>query len=127
MRIEDLMRRATFQCRQCGLELTINGVQGREPLAGNEKAERDESFDAAKDGEGGAMADEGEKLGQAGAPDPALRTSPIARAGDANASFNCWYNGLQYSNGALLCMEGELFQCSYGVWIDQGRSCGPAA
>jgi hypothetical protein len=71
------------------------------------------------------MDNERDEIELAGAPDPALRTSPIARLGDVDASYNCWYNGKQFSNGALLCQTGELFQCSSGVWIDQGRSCGP--
>jgi len=76
------------------------------------------------------MANEPENLGQgqeileqAGPADPSLRTSPVAREGDAIPSYNCWYNGKEYSNGALLCQVGEVFQCSYGVWIDQRRSC----
>jgi len=69
------------------------------------------------------MASEDPKVEQAGPPDPALRTSPIARAGDTDASYNCWYNGKEYSNGSLICQVGELFQCSYGVWVDKGRKC----
>ncbi len=52
-------------------------------------------------------------------------TSPIARAGDERVSWSCWYNGKEYSNGALLCQAGELFQCSYGVWVDQQKKCPP--
>ena len=70
------------------------------------------------------MTDERKGIEVAGPPDPALRTSPIVRAGETIANYNCWYNGKQYSNGALLCQLGEIFQCSYGVWIDQQRSCG---
>lgn len=35
----------------------------------------------------------------------------------------CYYNGEKYSNGSLICMEGRLYQCAYGNWIDQKKSC----
>jgi len=64
------------------------------------------------------------KIELVGPPDPSLRTSPILRAKASAADNSCLYNGKQYSTGALLCMEGELFQCSYGTWVDQGKTCG---
>ena len=71
------------------------------------------------------MTDPKEEIALAGPPDPELFTSPIARVGDTHADYNCWYNGKQFSNGSLICMVGELFQCSYGVWIDKNKSCHP--
>lgn len=41
-------------------------------------------------------------------------------------TYNCYYNGKEYSNGAYLCQVGELFQCSYGVWVDQDKECNNA-
>lgn len=32
MRIEDLLRRSFFRCKQCGLELTLNRAQSRDSL-----------------------------------------------------------------------------------------------
>lgn len=69
------------------------------------------------------MANDPGRIERVGAPDPALRTSPILAAGETAPSWNCWYNGKEYSNGALLCQVGKLFQCSYGVWIDQNETC----
>lgn len=57
-----------------------------------------------------------------GPPDPAQPTSPILRANPANTY--CFYNGIRYSTGELLCLEGQLFQCFYGTWVDKGKPCG---
>jgi hypothetical protein len=129
IRIEDLLRRSFYRCRQCGLELTLNRAQLKEaPEAAKTLEGSAENLDALRMQDMEVpLATEEEKPEQVGAPDPSLRTSPIVRAGDANADFNCWYNGREFSNGSLICMVGELFQCSYGNWIDQGRSCGSDA
>lgn len=109
IKIEDLLRRSFFRCKQCGLELTLNRFAQQRVIEEYPMANEEiESVEAER----------------VGAADTALRTSPIARAGEANANWNCYYNGREYSNGALLCMVGELFQCSYGVWIDKNKSCG---
>jgi hypothetical protein len=77
--------------------------------------------------------DEFGEVEQAGPHDPTLRNSPRrgpeentpeAEPGAEAMNNNCFYNGKEYSNGALLCQFGELFQCSYGYWVNQGRSCG---
>jgi hypothetical protein len=126
IRIEDLLRRTFFRCRQCGLELTLNRAQTADALESVKALEGSiEDPDAlGEHDEDVPLAMEEENPDQVGAPDPALRTSPMVRAGETNADYNCWYNGKQYSNGALICQVGEVFQCSYGYWVDQGRSCG---
>ena len=59
--------------------------------------------------------------------DPDKVTSPILdkekKILEAIPRDFCYYNGNKYSNGSLICMEGELYQCSYGNWIDQHKSC----
>ena len=76
------------------------------------------------------MAKENEKIESVGPVDPVLRTSPFLDAtpvlpeGADAVSYDCYYNGKKYSNGSLICQEGELLQCSYGNWIDQHKKCG---
>jgi hypothetical protein len=78
------------------------------------------------------MANESEKIESVGLPDPALPTSPILHTapilpeGANNVSYDWYYNGKKYSNGSLICQEGELLQCLYGSCIDQSRKCGHA-
>lgn len=36
----------------------------------------------------------------------------------------CYYNDKKYSNGSRICMEGQIYTCSYGNWVaDLGESC----
>ncbi len=49
--------------------------------------------------------------------DPERRTSPIAPPGNAI----CYYNGQEYSTGAVICQEGRKKACdSNGQWQDLG-------
>jgi hypothetical protein len=126
LKIEDLLRKSLFRCRQCGLELTLNRFQSREALEALDKLQSAIEPLQGENNQGrgaGPTTYDGEKLEQVGPIDPALRTSPIIKAGENAAEHSCWYNGKQYSNGSLICQVGEVFQCSYGYWVDQRRSC----
>jgi hypothetical protein len=66
----------------------------------------------------------GPQIERVGPPDPAQPTSPILRAKSNPAEGYCFYNGKRYSTGELLGIEGQVFQCFYGTWVDKGKTCG---
>jgi hypothetical protein len=35
---------------------------------------------------------------------------------------DCYFNGQKYPNGSLISAQGEIYQCSYGTWINQHKS-----
>jgi len=69
-----------------------------------------------------------------GAPDPELRTSPIAEfvdevfpggSGEQDEHADCWYNSVHYLEGDLICTSSaELLRCECGAWVKEG-SCDP--
>ena len=68
-----------------------------------------------------------------GAPDPELRTSPIAEENDeametlkqeVQGEPVCTFNGKAFAQGALVCSGGALLRCDYGIWVEIG-SCDP--
>lgn len=67
-----------------------------------------------------------------GAPDPELKNSPIFDRESEEfemldlelESGVCYFNGVDYANGAYVCSGNELLHCERGVWIRKG-SCYP--
>jgi hypothetical protein len=65
-----------------------------------------------------------------GAPDPELKNSPIVDRESEEfemldlESGVCYFNGVDYTNGAYVCSGNELLHCERGVWIRKG-SCYP--
>lgn len=37
--------------------------------------------------------------------------------------MSCKYNGLDYSDGSLVCMAGKYHRCRDGVWHETGEPC----
>lgn len=66
-----------------------------------------------------------DKIHNVSMPEEGKRTSPFADAPTEVGSGEtcCWYNGEKYSNGSIICQVGQMFQCSYGVWINQHQPC----
>ena len=70
-----------------------------------------------------------EKLDQVGPVDPAAQTSEIVddEASPADEKLlgirerDCYYNGKKYSQGAILCADGEKLRCSFGRWMRKGK------
>ena len=70
---------------------------------------------------------------QVGAPDPEMKTSPIAEETDEDVDVIrqevpgepvCYFNNLAYKQSAHVCSGSTLLRCDYGVWIRAG-SCDP--
>lgn len=68
-----------------------------------------------------------------GAPDPELKSSPIALETDEEFEVLkqelpgepvCLFNGKSYPHGAYICSGDVLLRCDYGIWIRMG-SCDP--
>lgn len=66
-----------------------------------------------------------------GAPDPARRTSPIATATDEDFEYAgqeigsapvCYFNDVEYSDGAYVSSGTDLLRCVRGVWVNEGSS-----
>ncbi len=61
------------------------------------------------------------KVGQV---DVSLKTSAINRANEDDGVAGCAYNGVQYSDGTVICANGRYLQCqSDGTWSDRGGPC----
>lgn len=65
-----------------------------------------------------------------GPRDPAAENSPIAApASDEStvvldtAAKVCVWNGRDFADGAQVCSEGTVYECSYGKWVDTGDTC----
>lgn len=53
-----------------------------------------------------------------GAADKDKKTSPVR---GAYAKATCYYNGQQYSEGAVICADHRQLECwSDGTWFDKG-------
>jgi len=67
---------------------------------------------------------------QVGTPDPERRNSPIQS--DPEESFallreqvgdeaaGCYFNDVQYANGALIMSGTTCLRCDLGIWVDAG-------
>ena len=68
---------------------------------------------------------------QVGAPDPALKNSPLGQASDEDLEVLkqqapgepvCFFNSKSYPHGTYVCSGDTLLRCDYGIWIPAG-SC----
>ncbi len=66
-----------------------------------------------------------------GAPDPELKTSPIAEETDEEAEVLrqeepgepvCYFNDTSYAQGTHVISGTSLLRCDYGLWIRVGSS-----
>lgn len=66
-----------------------------------------------------------------GAPDPELRNSPVIEETDyefpvleqqAPELGACYFNGVSYGDGSMVCSGNELLRCDRGTWLREG-SC----
>lgn len=64
-----------------------------------------------------------------GAPDPDLKTSPIAIESDDDFELLrqevpgepvCWFNDVAYAHGAVIDSGGTLLRCDRGIWVREG-------
>jgi len=74
---------------------------------------------------------------QVGAPDPERRNSPIQS--DPEQSFEllreqvgdeaagCYFNDVQYANGALIMSGSACLRCELGIWVEAGDIALPHA
>lgn len=72
-------------------------------------------------------------LPQVGAPDPELKSSPIAEEFDEDydaikqdvpGNPECYFNGSPYKNDESICSGSARLRCNDGVWMQAG-SCDP--
>jgi hypothetical protein len=65
---------------------------------------------------------------QVGAVDPTKETSPIVETQLVTPEESvmravCWFNGKQFSKGAVICSDGHRLECQFdGSWWRRG-SC----
>ena len=64
-----------------------------------------------------------------GAPDPELKSSPIAEEGDENTEALrseipgepvCYFNDKSFDNGRYIKSGTSILKCDYGIWIPAG-------
>lgn len=56
------------------------------------------------------------------APDSPILASKPEDAPEGTLAV-CNYQGQQYSEGAVICINHSQFQCGNGGWYSTGRSC----
>lgn len=68
-----------------------------------------------------------------GAPDPELKNSLIIEETDEEFEVLaqetgelpvCYFNGIAYTHGQLICSGTDLLRCEAGAWVREG-SCDP--
>lgn len=52
---------------------------------------------------------------------PRVTKKASARMAAAKECVTCWYEGKEYSQGAVICVGKKAYRCHEGEWVGWGR------